>query len=68
MKQKEFNTYREKPVAEIEKELRESRARLETLKFDLVSGKVKNIREVKFVKKTIAQLLTLRRTRQNTAQ
>jgi len=63
MKKKELRIYREKPMPEIEKEIREARARLEALKFDLVRGKVKNIREVRAVKKTIAQLLTLRETR-----
>ncbi|MFH1161866.1 MAG: 50S ribosomal protein L29 [Candidatus Jorgensenbacteria bacterium] len=63
MKKKELHTYREKPMPEIEKEIREARARLEALKFDLVRGKVKNIREVRAVKKTIAQLLTLREAR-----
>ncbi|MFH1192894.1 MAG: 50S ribosomal protein L29 [Candidatus Jorgensenbacteria bacterium] len=63
MKKKELHTYREKPIPEIEKEIREFRTRLEALTFDLAGGKVKNIREVRNVKKTIAQLLTLRRAR-----
>ncbi len=61
MKKKELATHKNKPVVEIEKELREARARLEALQFDLAAGKVKNIREVRATKKTIAQLLTLRR-------
>jgi ribosomal protein L29 len=63
MKKRELNIHREKPISEIEKEVREARARLEGLKFDLAGGKVKNIREVRAVRKTIAQLLTLRRAR-----
>lgn len=63
MKKKDLHAYREKPIPEIEKEIRESRARLEALTFDLAVGKVKNIREVRAVKKTIAQLLTLRQAR-----
>lgn len=46
---------------ELEKEIREFRARLEALRFDLAAGKVKNIKEIKAVRKSIAQLLTLRR-------
>lgn len=61
MKRKEFQAQKEKPVAELEKEIREYRARLEALQFDLAAGKVKNIKEIKAVKKNIAQLLTIRR-------
>lgn len=62
MKRKEFQIQKEKPVVELEKEIREYRARLEVLRFDLAAGKVKNIKEIKAVKKNIAQLLTIRRT------
>lgn len=61
MKRKEFQSKKEKPVVELEKEIREFRARLEALRFDLAAGKVKNIKEIKAVRKNIAQLLTLRR-------
>ena len=60
MNRKEFEVKKEKPIRELEKEVREHRAHLERMKFDLASGKVKNIKEIKTVKKTIAQLLTLR--------
>ncbi len=63
MKKKDLQLHREKPIAEVEKELHDARARLEALRFDLAAGKVKNIREIRSVKKTIAQLLTLRRAR-----
>lgn len=59
MKKKEFQTYREKSLEDIEKELLSARERLATLKFDLLKGKVKNIREMRKEKKMIAQLLTL---------
>lgn len=61
MKQKELETKKEKPIAELEKEVREHRAHLESMQFDLAAGKVKNIKAIKTIKKTIAQLLTLRR-------
>lgn len=64
MKKKDLNLHREKPVLEIEKEIREARARLEGLTFDLAAGKVKNIREVRAVKRSIAQLLTLHQARE----
>ena len=37
----------------------DSRERLRSLKFDLASGKVKNVREIRELKKTIARILTL---------
>lgn len=61
MKHKEFEVKKEKPIPELEKEVREHRAHLERMRFDLAAGKVKNIKEIKMVKKNIAQLLTLRR-------
>lgn len=68
MKKKELQSKKEKPVVELEKEIREFRARLESLRFDLAAGKVKNIKEIKAVRKNIAQLLTLRRNRTTTTQ
>ncbi len=59
MKKGDLLTIKKKPVVEIEKELRELRAKLVSLKFDLAAGKVKNIQEVHTVKKSIAQLLTV---------
>jgi len=59
MKKKEFQEYKNKSKAEILKDLANYREKLANLKFDLAAGKVKNIREIRLVKKTIAQLLTL---------
>ena len=53
MKKNEFNAIKNKPVAEIEKELAELRTKRVNLKFDLVAGKVKNIREIQNVKMSI---------------
>ena len=44
---------------ELQKILQESRERLRVLRFDLVSGKVKNVREIRKIKKDIARILTL---------
>lgn len=62
MKRKELQTHKAKSVAELEKEIREARARLRALREDLVQGKVKNIREIRAVRRTIAQLLTIERS------
>ncbi|MEK7629790.1 MAG: 50S ribosomal protein L29 [Patescibacteria group bacterium] len=59
MKKKEFKTYKEKTIVELKKELGRFRERLVILKFDLAAGKVKNIRDIRAVKKSIAQILTL---------
>lgn len=59
MKKKNFQETKNKPVAELQKELVGHQERFRVLKFDLAAGKVKNIREIKEVKKTIAQILTI---------
>jgi ribosomal protein L29 len=59
MKKKELALHKPKPPIEIEKELRTNREKLEGLKFDLAAGKVKNIREIRHIKKNIAQMLTI---------
>ena len=43
----------------LQKLLQEKRERLRILKFDLASGKVKNVREIRGIKKDIARILTL---------
>ena len=42
----------------IEKDIKDLRDKLWDLKRDLVAGKVKNIKEIKVTKKSIARLLT----------
>lgn len=59
MKSRELQELKNKPRAELEKDLKSFRERLSQLKFDLAAGKVKNIREIKATKKTIAVILTL---------
>lgn len=56
MKLKEL---RQRPKTELEKILKDSRERLRQLRFDLASGKVKNVREIRHLKKEIAQILTI---------
>jgi len=59
MKKKNFQEIKNKSVIELQKDLVGFRERLRVLKFDLAAGKVKNIREIRAVKKSIAQVLTL---------
>lgn len=50
---------RKKSGLELEKLLGELRRKLRALRFDLASGKVKNIREIRKIKKNIARILTI---------
>ena len=49
---------REKSKMELQKLLIENREKLRQLKFDLASGKVKNVRVIRVLKKDIARILT----------
>ena len=50
---------RQKNKSELQKLLQDSRERLRQLRFDLAAGKVKNVREIRKIKKDIARILTL---------
>ena len=52
---------RSKPKLELEKFLNENRERLRQLQFDLAAGKVKNVREIRKIKRDIARILTILR-------
>ncbi len=60
MEKKNLQELRNKAAAELQKDLAGNRERLRALKFDLAAGKVKNIKEIQAVKKTIAQILTIK--------
>ena len=44
---------------ELQKIMQDNRERFRQLNFDLVAGKVKNVREIRKIKKDIARILTL---------
>jgi large subunit ribosomal protein L29 len=50
---------RQKSANELEVMLRENREKVRQLSFDLASKKLKNTNELKFVKRQIAQILTI---------
>lgn len=50
---------RQKSKPELQKLLTEDREKLRQLRFDLASGKIKNVREIRKTKKEISQILTL---------
>ncbi len=59
MKKRAFQEYKEKPMPELEKELKTLKERMVNLKIDLATGKVKSLKEMKEIKKSIAQFETL---------
>lgn len=50
---------RRKKEPELAKDLKDLREKLRDLRFNLASGKVKDIREVRAVKRDIARILTI---------
>lgn len=50
---------RQKAKEELNQLLQEKKERLCQLNFDLTSGKVKNVREIRMIKKDIARILTV---------
>lgn len=55
----EISEFRAKSPVELQKMLAEYREKLRQLRFDLAAGKVKNIREIREIKKDIARILTI---------
>ena len=50
---------RRKKEPELAKDIKDLRGKLRELRFNLASGKVKNIREIRRVKRDIARILTI---------
>lgn len=50
---------RKKSKAQLNKILQKKREKLRTLRFNLASGKIKNVREIREVKKDIARIMTI---------
>lgn len=60
MRRKELlKTLKDRSKQDLEKELFQNKEKLRVLKFNLISGKVKNIREIRKIKKNIARIKTL---------
>ncbi len=58
MKKKEIQELKMKPVAELMKMVKDGRESLRAMKFDLAAGKVKNVDNLRSLKKDIARALT----------
>lgn len=54
-----INELKQKSKEELQKTLEDDREKLRQLRFDLSAGKVKNVRDIRNVKKEIARILTL---------
>jgi len=50
---------RQRTKSELQKSLQETREKLRVLRFNLAAGKLKNVREVRELKKDIAKILTI---------
>lgn len=50
---------RRKEESELDKDIKDLRGKLRELRFNLASGKVKNIREIREIKRDIARILTI---------
>ena len=59
MKQDQFKILKSKSEAELQKELQDMRDKIWQLRLDLVRGKVKNVQEIRLLKKTTAVIATL---------
>jgi ribosomal protein L29 len=58
MKQSEIQELKNKPKEELSAMLGEMKKKLQSLNFDLLEGKVKNIKSLRDTKKTIARIQT----------
>lgn len=54
-----ISEFKQKPKKELQRLLRTNQDKLRQLRFDLASGKVKNVREIRQIKKDIARILTI---------
>ncbi|HMB17310.1 MAG TPA: 50S ribosomal protein L29 [Candidatus Paceibacterota bacterium] len=59
MKKQDLKEFRKKPLADLKKTLKEKREKLNELEFDFSTGKIQNVKDVKKLKKDIAQILTI---------
>ena len=61
MKKKQLQELREKTDHNLQKELKNEKAKLSDLRFDLSLGKVTKIKTIKKIKENVAQILTILR-------
>jgi len=54
-----ISEFKQKSKKELQRLLQNNQDKLRQLRFDLTSGKVKNVREIRQIKKDIARILTI---------
>lgn len=59
MKKEDLEKLKNNSLPELQKKLIDAYENLRKMKFDLTQGKVKNIKLIKEIKKTIARILTI---------
>jgi len=65
MKKRELQELKNKPVAELSRLAREGKEKLRSLRFDLAAGKVKNVNELRALRKNLARMQTFMREDKN---
>lgn len=65
MKAREIKELKARPSAELEKLVKESNERLRALRLDLAAGKVKNVQELRALRKDVARMRTFLRARRS---
>jgi ribosomal protein L29 len=61
MKKRELQELRNRPAAELSRLAQEGTEKLRSLRFDLAAGKVKNVNELRVLRKTLARIQTFMR-------
>jgi len=61
MKAKDLQKKTEKELVKL---VRDARAKLQQLRFDLPSGKIKNVREIRKLRREIARIITIGKQKQ----
>ncbi len=61
----EMDNFRKKDITDLSQDLFKRHEQLRKIRFDMASNQVKNVKEIKAVKKEIAQILTELSTRKN---
>ena len=64
MKRKDFSEIKQKPTAELAHELQKLQDRYRVLKNDIATGKVKSLKEMHTIRKSVAQLKTMLHARE----
>ena len=58
MKRRDLQELKSKPVAELARLVRDGAEKLRALRFDLAAGKVKNVNELRVLRKNLARMKT----------